>query len=171
MGVVTDIVATYRQPRRVMRRLLSMGKREDRALAFVMAGCTVVFMSQWPILARQAHLEKQDLNMLLGAALLAWIILAPLLLYGLSGLTQKRQCFCCKAGIILVFIGLEPVNVIERVGRWVYRQGASASNGRFDLVRGIYVVLAVLPKLHRRRAGTVNSGFTKLAVETVTEAQ
>ena len=84
MGVVTDIVATYRQPRRVMRRLLSMGKREDRALAFVMAGCTVVFMSQWPILARQAHLEKQDLNMLLGAALLAWIILAPLLLYCLQ---------------------------------------------------------------------------------------
>ncbi|MBT6542661.1 MAG: YIP1 family protein, partial [Rhodobacteraceae bacterium] len=59
MGVVSDIVATYRQPRRVMRRLLSMGKREDRALAFVMAGCTVVFMSQWPVLARQAHLEKQ----------------------------------------------------------------------------------------------------------------
>ena len=78
----------YRQPRRVMRRLLSMGKREDRALAFVMAGCTVVFMSQWPVLARQAHLEKQDLNMLLGAALLAWIILAPLLLYCLSGLTH-----------------------------------------------------------------------------------
>ena len=88
MGVVTDIVATYRQPRKVMRRLLDMGRREDRALALVMASCAIVFIAQWPVLARRAHLQKEDLNLLLGAALLGWVILAPLILYGLSSLSH-----------------------------------------------------------------------------------
>ncbi|MEC7668511.1 MAG: YIP1 family protein, partial [Pseudomonadota bacterium] len=32
MPVTTDIVASYRRPAQVMRRLLSAGTREDRAL-------------------------------------------------------------------------------------------------------------------------------------------
>ena len=88
MPVTTDIVATYRGPGRVMRRLLDMGPREDRALAFVMAGCGLVFLSQWPVLARRAHLEQLELNALLGAALMSWIFIAPLLLYALAALSH-----------------------------------------------------------------------------------
>ncbi len=84
MPVAADIVATYRGPRRVMRRLLSLGTREDRALAVLMAGCVVVFIGQWPRLAREAHLTGQELNPLLGGALMAWIFIAPLLLYALA---------------------------------------------------------------------------------------
>ena len=121
MSVVTDIVATYRQPRKVMQRLLSMGKREDRALAFVMAACTVVFMSQWPILARQAYLEQQDLNMLLGAALLAWVILAPLLLYRLSGLThlcgilvgRKGSAFAARLALFWSLLASSPLMLLN----------------------------------------------------------
>ncbi|WP_306114405.1 MULTISPECIES: YIP1 family protein [unclassified Roseovarius] len=84
MPVAADIVATYRGPRRVMRRLLEMGAREDRALAVLMAGCVVVFIGQWPRLAREAHLTGQELNPLLGGALMAWIFIAPLLFYAVS---------------------------------------------------------------------------------------
>jgi len=81
MAVTTDIVASYRRPRAVMRRLLAMGVNEGRALAILMAGCGVTFIAQWPRLAREAHLTGQELNPLLGGALLGWVVIAPLAFY------------------------------------------------------------------------------------------
>ena len=81
MSVTTDIVATYRGPTRVVNRLLDMGPREDRALAFVMAFCVIGFIAQLPGLARKAHLEGSELNMLMGGALLGSVFILPLLLY------------------------------------------------------------------------------------------
>lgn len=88
MSALTDIAATYRGPGGVLRRLLAQGQREDRALAILMAGCALVFVAQWPRLAREAHLTGQDLNPLLGASLLGWVIIMPLVLYLLAGLAH-----------------------------------------------------------------------------------
>ncbi len=88
MPAARDIVATYRGPRAVMRRLLSIGQREDRALVILMAGCVVMFIAQWPRLARQAYLTGEELNPLLGGALLAWAFIAPLILYAIALITH-----------------------------------------------------------------------------------
>ncbi len=88
MPVTTDILATYRGPGRVINRLLEMGQREDRALAILMAGCSMVFVAQMPRLAREAHLTGQELNMLLGGALLGWIIIAPLMFYIIAAVSH-----------------------------------------------------------------------------------
>ncbi len=84
MPVSSDIVATYRGPGRVVRRLLDMGPREDRALIFVMGFCVVAFIAQMPSLARRAHLEQVELNMLLGGALLGSVFILPLFFYTLA---------------------------------------------------------------------------------------
>ncbi len=84
MPVTRDIAATYRGPGKVIDRLLSMGAREDRALAIAMAACLVVFVGQWPRLAREAHLTGQELNPMLGGALMGWIFIAPLMLYAIA---------------------------------------------------------------------------------------
>lgn len=84
MAISTDITATYRGPGKVIARLLAPGPREDRALAYLMAFCAIMFIAQLPRLAREAHLSGQDLNMLMGGALLGWIFLAPLMLYTLA---------------------------------------------------------------------------------------
>lgn len=81
MSVTRDIMATYRGPGQVMRRLLGMGQREDRALAFVMAFCSISFIAQLPALSRRAHVEQAELNMLMGGALLGTVIILPLLCY------------------------------------------------------------------------------------------
>jgi len=81
MSVTRDIVATYKAPGRVMARMVARGQREDRALIILMVGCILVFIAQWPRLARQAYMTGQDLNMLLGGTLLAWLFIMPLLLY------------------------------------------------------------------------------------------
>ena len=69
MPVTRDIVATYRGPGRVVRRLMAAGQREDRVLATLMAGCVVTYVAQWPRLARQAHVTGEELQMLLGSSL------------------------------------------------------------------------------------------------------
>lgn len=88
MPVTADMVATYRGPRKAFARILSMGQREDRALMILMAGCTIAFVARWPALARDAHFSGQDLNMLLGGTLMAWLFIAPLALYGLAALSH-----------------------------------------------------------------------------------
>ncbi|WP_298969597.1 YIP1 family protein [uncultured Roseobacter sp.] len=88
MAVTRNITATYRNPGKVLRGLLSLGPREDRALAYLMAGCVIVFIAQMPRLAREAHIEGTELNMLLGASLMAWVFIAPLMLYGLASLSH-----------------------------------------------------------------------------------
>lgn len=81
MAISTDIVATYRGPRRAFAMILGRGVAEPRALAFLMAGCVLAFISQWPKLSRDAHINGTDLNADMGGALLAWVFIAPLLLY------------------------------------------------------------------------------------------
>lgn len=88
MTVTRNITATYRGPGRVVSSLLSMGQREDRALAYLMAGCAVVFIAQMPRLAREAHLTGEDLNMMMGATLMAWIFIAPLVLYCVAAVSH-----------------------------------------------------------------------------------
>ena len=88
MAVTRNIRATYKGPGRVVTGILALGQREDRALAYLMAGCLVVFVAQMPRLARQAHLTGEDLNMLMGATLMAWLFIAPLALYCLAGLSH-----------------------------------------------------------------------------------
>ncbi|WP_370157359.1 MULTISPECIES: YIP1 family protein [Salipiger] len=88
MSLSREILATYRGPGKVVARLLSQGPREDRALMLVMAACALFFIAQMPALSRQAHLEETELNPLLGGALLAWLVLAPLLFYLIAFLSH-----------------------------------------------------------------------------------
>ena len=88
MPVTADITATYRGPGRVIGRLLDAGQREDRALVILMAFCVLMFIAQMPRLAREAHLNGTDLNMLMGGALMAWVFIAPLVLYLLAAVSH-----------------------------------------------------------------------------------
>lgn len=88
MPFSSDIAATYRGPGKVVRRLAAAGQREDRVLAILMGSCVILFVARWPALARQAHLEGQELNMLLGGTLMATVFLAPLLFYALAFLAH-----------------------------------------------------------------------------------
>lgn len=120
MGLVSDIAATYRRPGRVMRRLLAMGHREDRALIFLMISCVVVFVGQWPRLAREAHLTGQELNPLLGGALLGWLFIMPLVLYALAfvvGLLmrvirQEITGFGARLALFWAFLASSPLLLI-----------------------------------------------------------
>lgn len=88
MSVIQDILRSYRAPRAVFRARLGQGPREDRALAVLMGACLLVFAAQLPRLARVAHQTGEDLNMMLGATMLAWIFIMPLALYAIGTLSH-----------------------------------------------------------------------------------
>jgi hypothetical protein len=89
VSVALDIVRTYRAPREILRRRVADGPREDRAIAILMAACVVMFIAQWPYLARLAHQDPTiPLEARLGGALLGWVFMVPLVLYALSAIVH-----------------------------------------------------------------------------------
>lgn len=89
MAVTLDIVESWRRPRVVMRRKLAEGLAEGRSLAVLMGACTLIFVAQWPRLAREAHVDPSvPLEGRLGATLFAVIFVAPLMFYTLAALSQ-----------------------------------------------------------------------------------
>lgn len=89
MPVTTDIVASYRTPRQVLRRHLSLGLREDRALMFLMVACLLIFVAQLPRLSREATLNPEaSLGEAATGELFVWLLVAPLFFYGLAALSH-----------------------------------------------------------------------------------
>lgn len=91
MAVSTDIVATWRRPGRVMRKLLTMGRREDRALAILIAACFVIFVAQWPRISREAYLAGEGappLEAQLSITFFAMLMIWPLMAYALAAVTH-----------------------------------------------------------------------------------
>lgn len=117
MPVTSDIAASYRRPRAVMRGLLALPVNEGRALAIAMAGCVVVFIGQWPRLAREAHMTGQELNSLLAGALFAWVFIMPLVLYVLSALSlvvlklsgARTSGYRCRLALFWAVLAASPL--------------------------------------------------------------
>jgi hypothetical protein len=85
MSVTARILATWRDPRRVMRSHIAAGQREDRAMAVLAGACLMIFVAQWPALRRAAILEPEvPFDARLGGALMATLFLVPLLAYGVA---------------------------------------------------------------------------------------
>lgn len=78
MAVTDDIVATYRGPSAVMRRLLQGERHEARALTYLIVALVVIYIAQWPGLSRAAHFAPEvPLVQRMVAAFLAVLAMIP----------------------------------------------------------------------------------------------
>ncbi|MBM1219038.1 hypothetical protein JQU17_02425 [Ponticoccus sp. SC2-23] len=119
MAVSTDMMRTWRGPRRVMRNLLAMGPREDRAIAYLMAGCFLVFIAQWPRLARISYLEGQEMSRLVAYEFLSWMIVWPLvfyfiafLLHQVTRITQGSAPWEVRLALFWAFLAAAPAGLL-----------------------------------------------------------
>ena len=59
MTVSTDLVATWRRPRAILRQHLARGRSEPFALSFLLVFLALAFVGQWPVAAREAFLAGE----------------------------------------------------------------------------------------------------------------
>lgn len=89
MGITLDIARSWRHPRRTMAQRMSFGIREDQALLFLMLGCLLMFVSQWPRLYVETNADPSiPFEARAGAALLGWLFIVPLLSYALAAIAR-----------------------------------------------------------------------------------
>jgi hypothetical protein len=88
MGVASDILRAYASPRAVFRARIGGAPREDRALVILMVACLLIFVGRWPALQREAVETGQEFQMLVGATLLAWLFIMPLVAYAIGWLSH-----------------------------------------------------------------------------------
>ena len=146
MAATRDIVATYRGPGRVVQRLIGNGLREDRALIYLMIGCLMVFVAQTPRLARQAWLTGEDLGMLMGATLLAWLFIAPLVFYVIAGLSQLVlrllrtgvSAYATRMALFWALLASSPIMLL-----WGLTAGFVGPGLEMTLTGGLWVVVFV----------------------------
>ena len=135
MAVSDDIVATYRGPARVMRRLLSGDRHEARALAYLIAALALAFVAQWPALARAAHLQPEVvLTQRMVAALLAALAAVPacyaiaaaghLLARALGG---RGDFFGARMALFWAMLAVAPVVLLHGLVRAFIGPGLQAS--------------------------------------------
>jgi hypothetical protein len=77
------ILRSWTAPRPVLRALLAQDRREARLLLYLTLALGLVFVAQWPRLARQATTEV-PFDGLLAGALFGLMFVGPLLFYGLA---------------------------------------------------------------------------------------
>ncbi|SDE15879.1 hypothetical protein [Limimaricola pyoseonensis] len=85
MAVSSDILRTWRAPRQVVSDLAAEGRREDKAVGWLFVACGLIFVAQWPRLARVAFETQAEVAQLMAYELLAWIFVWPLFFYVLAG--------------------------------------------------------------------------------------
>jgi len=147
MAISADILRSYRAPRAVLRERLARDRREGRALIYLMVACALIFIAQWPRLARQAHLsDAVPLDALMAGALFGWLFVAPLFFYAVGGLLgwvlrmlrRGADAFGARLALFWALLAVSPL---------VLAQGAIAAlagPGAVALVTGLVVIAAFL---------------------------
>ncbi len=143
MAVTTDIVRTWRGPGAVMRDLLAQGPREDRAVAYVMAACLVVFISSLPGIQYNVVLGDGDFQRDASYSFLMWIMVMPLFFYGLAAVLHliarvfggKGTFYSARLALFWSLLASTPVLLLYGLVRGFIGPGLEA-----DIVGAVWVV-------------------------------
>ena len=133
MAVTTDMARAWKQPRVVMRELLSAGRREDRALAILMAACFVIFVAQWPRLSRMAAVQETELSRLVAYEFFGWLMVWPLVFYALGGMLHlvaklgggKGSFYTARLALFWTLLASAPLALLYGLGTGLLGQVAS----------------------------------------------
>lgn len=147
MAVATDILASYRNPAKVFRRRLAAGVDEGRALSVLMVASGLIFVSQWPGIARAAHLDPSiPFDARIGGALMATLFMLPLLAYGIAALSHvlarlaggKGSFGGARMALFWALLAVSPLMLLQGLVRGMIGPGPALT------ATGIVVLVAFL---------------------------
>lgn len=125
-----------------MRDLLAHGKREDRAIAYVLVACLLMFVAQWPRLVRVAEglevmpgQEDAGLTQLISYAFYTTVIMLPLLFYALAALSHlaakafggQGSWFSARLALFWALLAATPVALLHGLVRGFIGPGPQAT--------------------------------------------
>lgn len=151
MSVTADILRSYRAPREVLRRLRLGSRREGRILVYLVLACGLIFVGQWPRLAREAHLDAATpLEALMAGALFAWVFVAPLIFYAAGAvLTVMMKLvargvdgFDVRLGLFWALLVTSPLVLLHGLGMGLIGAGPAVSL-TFVMVAAVFVMVLV----------------------------
>jgi len=139
--VTNDIVRTWRRPRAVMRDLLAQGRREDRAIVYLMVSCFLIFVAQWPRLRRVAEgFEPSpwpaDMNFegMMTYTFFGAVIILPLFMYGVAALSHlvakilggKGSWYTARLALFWTLLATSPLFLFYGLVRGLIGPGSQA---------------------------------------------
>jgi hypothetical protein len=159
MSVSRDIVASWRRPRQVLRSMLNHGRREDRAIAFVMIACFLMFVGQWPKLSREAFLDPSvPLQARLAITFFSMMMVMPLMLYVFAGISHlvaklfrgRGTFYSARLALFWSLLVTAPLFLLNGLVAGFIGQGlASDTTGLVTLLGFLVIWLACLIEAER----------------------
>lgn len=145
MAISSDILRSYRAPGEVLRDRLALDRREARALVYLMLACGLIYVAQWPRLARQSHFSDAiPFEGLMAGALFAWLFLAPLFFYAVGALLglvlrflrRGTDPFAARLALFWALLSISPLVMVQGA------LSALVGPGALALLTGVSVLVA-----------------------------
>lgn len=135
MPVTLDIVASWRRPRAVVRRLLGQGRSEPFAFSLLVTGLILLWVSLAPFLAREAYFNPEQplLQRLLAAALAMaatvpfWYLLAALGHIVARIMGGKGSYYGGRIALFWALVATAPALLVSGLVRGMIGLGAAAN--------------------------------------------
>jgi cell division protein FtsX len=142
MSVTNDIVRTWRRPREVIRDLLDQGRREDRAIAYLMISCFLIFVSHWPRLQRVAEgyeispfPPEMNFEAMMTYTFFGAVIILPLVMYGIAAVSHgvarlfggKGSAYGARLALFWTLLAMTPMFLLYGLVRGLIGAGAEAA--------------------------------------------
>lgn len=147
MTLTGAILRSWRAPHAVMAALLAQDRREGRLLMYLTLALALVFVAQWPRLARQATPEVPLEGLMVGA-LFGLMFLGPLIAYGLAAVIQLAlrlagpvDGFAVRLALFWALLATAPLVLAQAALVAVVGPGALATGSGLVVLAGFAVVL------------------------------
>jgi hypothetical protein len=164
MSVVSDIVQTWTDPKGVIRAKTVL-PREDRALATVMGACLLLFVGEWPSMARNVAADPSvPFEARVGGGLMAVIFVMPLVLYGIAWIGRliagafggRASGYAARMALFQALLAMTPLALIYGLARGVQGPGPAATiTGLAALAGFLWMWLTMLWTVEREGPGHV----------------
>lgn len=124
-----------------MRDLLAQGRREDRAIVYLMVSCFLIFVAQWPRLRRVAEgFEPSpwpaDMNFegMMTYTFFGAVIILPLFMYGVAALSHlvakifggKGSWYTARLALFWTLLATSPLFLFYGLVRGLIGPGSQA---------------------------------------------
>ena len=142
MSVVINISKTYFKPSQTFSKLFAAGASEKENLAYLVGGCVISFVAQWPAQSRQAFINQQPVDELMGAILLSNLFLLPLIFYLVSAIififakTFKSNILGAELRLIIFWSYLASTPILLFVG---LVEGFFGKNYHYYIIAGLWL--------------------------------